>query len=269
LYCNITINNFTQNIPPEIFNFDEIFPMQKLISYPISIIYYLVFGLLLCVFHPIQWICLKIGYQAHKKSVDVLNFFLVRATHLLGTTYQMNGLDKIPNQGPIIFVANHQSLYDIPAMIWFFRKAHPKFISKKELGKGIPSVSFNLKYGGSVLIDRKDGKQAIAQIEKMAKYIQETKRAVVIFPEGTRSRNGQPKKFQENGLKTLFTHAKYAWIVPVTIQNSWKMVRYGSFPMGLGSRLVFEVHEAYPVHSDSIENLIAKTEQIITQKLNS
>ncbi len=243
--------------------------MQKLISYPISIIYYLVFGFWLCLFHPIQWICLKIGYQAHKKSVDILNFFLVRTTHLLGTTYQMNGLDKIPSQGPIIFVANHQSMYDIPPMIWFFRKAHPKFISKKELGKGIPSVSFNLKYGGSVLIDRKDGKQAIAQIEKIAQYIQDTKRAVVIFPEGTRSRNGSTKKFQENGLKTLFNYAPDAWIVPVSIQNSWKLVQFGSFPMGLGNQLVFEVHNAYPVNSDSIENLIAKTEQIITQKLIS
>lgn len=243
--------------------------MQKLISYPISVVYYLVFGLLLCLFHPIQWIGLKISYQAHKKSVDILNFFLVRATHLLGTTYQMNGLEKIPNQGPIIFVANHQSLYDIPAMIWFFRKAQPKFISKKELGKGIPSVSFNLKYGGSVLIDRKDGKQAIAQIEKMANYIQTTKRAVVIFPEGTRSRNGQPKKFQENGLRTLILNAPDAWIVPVSIQNSWKMVRFGSFPMGLGNRLIFTIHDAFQVSSDTPDRLLVKTEQIITQKLLS
>jgi 1-acyl-sn-glycerol-3-phosphate acyltransferase len=120
-----------------------------------------------------------------------------------------------------------------------------------------------------VLIDRKDSKQAIAQIQKIAQYIQDTKRAVVIFPEGTRSRNGSPKKFQENGLKTLFKYAPDAWIVPVSIQNSWKLVRFGTFPMGLGNRLVFEVHNAYPVNSDSIENLIAKTEQIITQKLIS
>ena len=47
------------------------------------------------------------------------------------------------------------------------RKWHPKFISKKELGKGIPSVSYNLKYGGSALIDRKDPKQALPEIKKV------------------------------------------------------------------------------------------------------
>jgi 1-acyl-sn-glycerol-3-phosphate acyltransferase len=48
---------------------------------------------------------------------------------------------NIPNGVPIIFVANHQSLYDILGIIWYLRKFHAKFVSKKELGKGIPSVS--------------------------------------------------------------------------------------------------------------------------------
>ncbi|MDQ5928456.1 MAG: 1-acyl-sn-glycerol-3-phosphate acyltransferase, partial [Bacteroidota bacterium] len=116
--------------------------MQKIISYPISVIYYLCFGLCLVVFHPIQWICLTLfGYQAHKKSVDYLNFSLLRCTNLVGTTYKVTGVDTIPKNVPIIFVANHQSMYDIVAMIWYFRRFHCKFVSKKELGSGIPSVS--------------------------------------------------------------------------------------------------------------------------------
>ena len=43
---------------------------------------------------------------------------------------------------PIIVVSNHQNMMDIPPLIWYFRHQHAKFISKKELGRGIPSVSF-------------------------------------------------------------------------------------------------------------------------------
>ena len=96
--------------------------MEKLISYPISVVFYLCFGLFLCIFHPIQWVCFNVfGYQAHKKSVDYLNFFLVRCTNLLGTTYTFKNRKLIPEDVPIIFVANHQSLYDIVGIIWYLR----------------------------------------------------------------------------------------------------------------------------------------------------
>lgn len=121
--------------------------MQKIISYPFSILFYLFFSLWLVIFHPIQWVCYNVfGYNAHRWSVAILNWFLVRTTHLLGTTYSIKGMENVPNNVPVIIVSNHQSLYDIPPYIWFLRKLHPKFISKKELGKGIPSVSYNLKY---------------------------------------------------------------------------------------------------------------------------
>lgn len=244
--------------------------MIKILSYPISIVFYLFFGLTLCVFHPIQWICFNIfGYQAHKKSVDYLNFFLVRCTQILGATYKIENRELAPKGVPVIIVANHQSMYDIPPIIWFLRKLHPKFISKKELGKGIPSVSYNLRHGGSVLIDRKDPKQALPQIKKVAEYIEKHNRSVVIFPEGTRSKTGHPKKFSENGLKILCKHAPSAYILPISINNSWKMVRYGSFPMGLGSRLTFTIHQPLKVSDYSFEDLLEKTESTVVSGIRN
>ncbi|NAS31778.1 1-acyl-sn-glycerol-3-phosphate acyltransferase [Flavobacteriaceae bacterium R38] len=242
--------------------------MRKILAYLLSPVFYLAFGLILLVFHPIQWMCLNLfGYQAHKKSVDFLNFFLIRSTHLLGTRYSFDHQFKIPTSQPVIIVANHQSLYDIPPIIWFMRKHHPKFISKKELGKGIPSVSFNLRHGGSALIDRKDPKQSIPALKAFALYIEKNKRAAVIFPEGTRSRTGKPKKFAVNGLKVLFKHIPDALVVPVTINNSWKMLRYGKYPMGVGSHLKFKVHEPIRVGSVNDDELISLVEKIITQDI--
>ena len=242
--------------------------MEKIISYPISIIYYLCFVTCLLIFHPIQWICFNFfGYQAHKKSVDYLNFCLVKCTNLLGTTYHFKNVASIPKNTPIIFVANHQSMYDIIAIIWYLRRFHAKFVSKKELGKGVPSVSYNLRHGDSVLIDRKDPKQAIAEISGLSKYIEKNKRSAVIFPEGTRSKTGIPKKFSESGLKMLCKYAPSAYIVPISINNSWKMVKFGSFPMGLGTNLKFIVHPAIPVKDFSFEELMIKTENAIVESI--
>jgi 1-acyl-sn-glycerol-3-phosphate acyltransferase len=244
--------------------------MEKILSYPLSILFYLAFLIMLLIFHPIQWICLNVfGYQAHKKSVDILNGCLVRTTHILGTTYDIQHRERLPEGVPLIIVANHQSMYDIPPIIWFMRKVHPKFISKKELGKGIPSVSYNLRHGGSVLIDRKDPKQALPAIKQIGEYIQKHNRSAVIFPEGTRSKTGVPKRFSENGLKILCKYAPSAYIVPVSINNSWKLVRYGQFPLGLGNRLTFTVQEPFAIKDIPFAEVMERTENAVTQGIKN
>jgi len=244
--------------------------MEKLISYPISVVFYIFFVGSLIVFHPIQWICFNFfGYQAHKKSVDYLNFCLEKCTLLLGTWFQFRNTNSIPNGVPVIFVANHQSLYDIVGIIWHLRRFHAKFVSKKELGKGIPSVSYNLRHGGSVLIDRKDPKQAIPVIKGLGEYIEKHKRSAVIFPEGTRSKDGNPKKFSENGLKILCKYAPSAVVVPITINNSWKLVKFGAFPMGLGNRVEFIIHEAIPVKAYPFEELMERVEKAVVQSIRN
>jgi 1-acyl-sn-glycerol-3-phosphate acyltransferase len=242
--------------------------MQKILAYPLTVIYFLLFGLTLLVFHPIQWICFNLfGYEALKSSVALLNLCLLRCAHVLGTTYTFNNPHKIPTDKPLILVLNHQSMNDIPPIIWFMRKHHPKFVSKIELGKGIPSVSYNLRHGGSVLIDRKDSKQALVQIAKLGKYIEKYHRSAVIFPEGTRSRDGHPKKFQPTGLKILMKNAPSALIVPISINNSWKMLRYGKFPYGIGNRITIDVHQPIENHGN-LEELVALAEERVTSGIN-
>jgi len=217
---------------------------MKLISYPISGIYYLFFGLTLIVFHPLQWLCLNVfGQKTHQKSVYALQWSLMRCANILGTQFSFNNPHNIDTNRPLIIVANHQSLHDIYPLTWYMRKHSPKFISKIELGKGIPSVSYNLRHGGAALIDRKNPRQSLPVLMKFGEYIEKNNYAAVIFPEGTRSKDGTPKAFQTKGLDILFKKIPSALIVPITINNSWKMFRYGMFPMGLGNHLKFTVHK--------------------------
>ncbi len=244
------------------------FTMKKVLAYPLSILCYFFFFLNLLIFHPVQWISLKLGgYSAHKRSVEIFNLFLMRSLNILGTRFSFDNPYEIPLDRPCIFVANHQGLYDIPPIIWFLRKHHPKFVSKKELGKGIPSISFNLRHGGSVLIDRKDPRQAIVALSRFSEALNKTKHSAVIFPEGTRSRDGKPKKFAVTGLQILIKKMPEAVVVPITINNSWKLFEYGKFPLGIGVHIKLSVHKPIPEASGDVEGLIALVEKTIVSDI--
>jgi len=242
--------------------------MKKFLGYIFTPIHYIFWGLLLITFHPIQWLCLKLGgYTAHKHSVDLLNFFLVGSYYIMGSHVSFRNRQNLPANRSIIFIANHQSLYDIPPMIWFLRKHHAKFISKIELTKGIPSISFNLKYGGAANIDRKDPKQAIGEILKLAQRMKANTWSTVIFPEGTRSRTGKLKPFAVGGIATILKKVPGALVVPVAIDGAWKMVQYGKFPLSFGEKMSWTVLE--PIEPDGLtaDEVVAKAEQAIRKHI--
>jgi 1-acyl-sn-glycerol-3-phosphate acyltransferase len=244
--------------------------MQKVIAYPLTILYFFCFGLTLIVFHPILWFSNNVfGYKALKVSVDWLQFMLMRCLNVLGTRFTFTNPYDIDTKQPLIVVSNHQSMYDISPIMWYMRKHHPKFVAKKELGKGFPSVSYNLRHGGSVLIDRKNPRQALPAIMKFGEYIEDTKRAAVIFPEGTRSKTGIPKPFQTKGLEVLIKKIPSGTIVPISINNSWKMLRYGKFPMGIGNHLKFTVHQPIKIATFvDKEELIRVVEKTISSNIH-
>ena len=242
--------------------------MQKLLSYLLTPLHYLVFTFFLLVFHPIQWVAFRFfGYKAHKNVVDVMNLGLISSYYLLGNTVSFSNRFDLPKNRPIIFIANHQSLYDIPPLIWFLRKYHAKFISKIELTKGIPSISFNLKYGGGANIDRKDSKSAIVEMSKFGTRMQSNTWSAVIFPEGTRAKTGIMRSFQIGGIATLLKKCPNALLVPIVIRNSWKMVRYGTFPLGTFLNLQFEVLEPIEPTEKDMEVLVKRVETVIREAL--
>jgi 1-acyl-sn-glycerol-3-phosphate acyltransferase len=240
----------------------------KIISYILSPIFAFTFIFLLLIFHPFQWLSFNLfGIKGHAKVVSALNFCLVKSMLILGVPIYLKNEHNLPKDASLIFVSNHQSTFDIPPIGWFFRKYNPKFVAKIELGKGIPSVSYNLRNGGAALINRKDPKQAIGTLVKFSKRIKQNKWGAVIFPEGTRSKTGNPKKFSSNGLKVITKFNKEGYIVPLTINNSWKVFKYGKFPLGLGSPITIITHEPIKIDSMPFDELLAKTESVIKEHI--
>lgn len=175
---------------------------MKFISYLLSPIFMLTFFLLLVVFQPLQWLSFNLfGFKGHKIVVDILNWFLVKSMLILWVPVRFENKHSLSKENNYIFVANHQSLFDIPPLILYFRKYSPKFVAKIELGKGIPSISYNLKYGGAALIDRKDPKQALTALANFSKRIHKENWSAVIFPKEHEVEQESQKNLLLMGLK--------------------------------------------------------------------
>jgi len=242
--------------------------IKKILSYFLTPIYLLWFGLLLVVFHPIQMVTRLIwGYPVRKKTVDIMNYGLLYGLWILGTKITFRGLEKIPQGRPLIIVANHQTTLDIPAVIVGFRRNHPKFISKIELGNGIPSISYNLRHGGSVLIDRKNPRQAVKDILELGKHIEANNYAACIFPEGTRAKDGKLKPFMPAGIASLYKTAPSALIVPFAIDGNYELMKHGYFPMTVGVHLNLTVFDPIEPSGKDMTELAQQIEDMIRKEL--
>lgn len=206
--------------------------MKKVLDYILGSIYLLYFGFLMVIFHGVQVIAYHVfGPAAHQKSVEVFNLCIIAGWYMTGSTASFSQQADIPTGRTVIFISNHQSMFDIPGIIWFLRKYTPKFVSKKELARGIPGISYNLRVGQAALIDRNDPKQAISELLRFAKHIYENRFSAVIFPEGTRSRTGKLKPFAVGGVATLLKKCPEALVVPVAVRNTGRFNPKGFFPL--------------------------------------
>lgn len=213
-----------------------------MLDYFLSSLYMLYFGLLLLLFHVYQVIAFNFfGKKAHRRSVDQFNYFLTVGWYMTGARISFRFRTELPTDRPLIFTPNHQSTFDIPPLIYYLRKYHPIFVSKIELARGIPSISYNLRKSGAALINRKDGKQAIMEIARLGKLIQEHNYSTVIFPEGTRTASGTMRPFAAGGIATLLKKAPDALVVPVAIQGTGRFNPKGLFPLTAFSSLSWTV----------------------------
>lgn len=109
--------------------------------------------------------------------------------------------EKIPDR--FIVVSNHQSIIDIAAIMAAFREHSVRFVAKRELRRWFPAVSRVLRVQRHALISRRgDFQTAMREIERLGRSLRSGQGAV-IFPEGTRSRDGEVHTFHSGALRRL------------------------------------------------------------------
>jgi 1-acyl-sn-glycerol-3-phosphate acyltransferase len=133
------------------------------------------------------------------------------------------GLERVARLGPCVYAANHQSWFDIVALVDVL-PGSLRFIAKKELGR-VPLFGRALRAAGHIEIDRKDLSSAVAAYENAAREVQRGLSAVV-FAEGTRTRTGRLQPFK----KGPFVLAIVAQVplVPVYVAGGFEVLPKGS-----------------------------------------
>ena len=87
-----------------------------------------------------------------------------------------------------------------------------------------------------------------------------------IFPEGTRAKTGVIKPFNVGGIATILKKVPEALVVPIAINNSWQMVRWGVFPLNTFTRMSWEVLEPIDPRDRDVAEVVAAAEARIRQK---
>lgn len=154
----------------------------------------------------------------------------------------VTGTEYIPLEGPVIYMGNHQSNFDILALT----NAIPRrfsWLAKEELFS-VPFFGGAMRRAGYIPLDRSDGRQALKSIEEAARRIRKGF-SVVVFPEGTRTGDGSLLPFKKGGF-ILATRAAVP-VVPFTINGSMAINPRNRFELYPGS---ISVTFSDSVHSD-------------------
>lgn len=183
-----------------------------------------------------------------------------------GVRVKVTGMEKIDPDKPYVFLANHQSMYDI----WTILGAFPpviKWFAKHELFK-IPLIGRAMKATGYLSVDRAQPREAMKALKEAAATIKNGS-SVVIFPEGTRTKDGHLQDFKKGGF-VLAIEAGVP-IVPVVIRNSFNILPGGGLivhPQKVELN-VLEPIETGAYNRKQAEELLEKVHQIFYEQLEA
>lgn len=172
-------------------------------------------GLLIPLWHFLGLISLT---NAQRKLSHYTSYYWARfLIAMAGIKVRVSGLENVPKDGPVLFISNHQSNFDIPVLLGCINKSKG-FLAKIELTK-LPVIHSWMKKMDCVFIDRSDKRQSLKAIFKCIEVIK-SGQSMVVFPEGTRSKGSAISQFKKGSLR--IAEKVQIPIIPVVINGTYK-----------------------------------------------
>ena len=157
-----------------------------------------------------------------------------------GVAVTLEGVENLAPERSYIFAANHQSQFDIFVLQGYLPYDF-RWLAKKELFQ-VPVWGTAMKKAGYIPVDRSHGRQALKSLNEAAKRIAEGT-SVIIFPEGTRSRDGKLQPFKAGGMVLAIKAG--VELVPVAISGTFAILPKGSLLLHPG-RVVVRIGTPIP-----------------------
>lgn len=152
------------------------------------------------------------------------------AVLLAGLHVQVRGSENIPQNRSVVYIVNHQSNFDIP-ILYAGLPLQFRWMAKQELFN-IPLFGQSMRCCGYIPIDRSDRRKTMQSMTAAAQRINQGA-SVIIFPEGTRSADGQLQEFKKGGF--LIAVKAQVPVVPVVIKGSAKVMAKNSWRINGGT----------------------------------
>jgi 1-acyl-sn-glycerol-3-phosphate acyltransferase len=238
--------------------------LKKVIDWLCTIPFLILFGLTLVIFEPIARVARLFGLRPMEVAMGVMQQTLLGVFAVAGTRLQVERANGILPRSGYIIVSNHQSMFDIPIFGGLLFSNYPKYVAKRELRRWLPAISFNLNHGGNAVIDRGDPDQARRAIRELGEAAERRNVAVVIFPEGTRSRDGSLRTFRMGGISELLAAAPNLPVIPTTIDGAWRLLESKLFPIPFGTKVRVRFSEPLQrLAGEDPSDLIARVRETI------
>ena len=216
----------------------------------LSVIYYIVVSMAWLVLYLASWVALIVCYPFDKKRVVVhkLSAWLTATVFIFAplARRKVEGAENIDPEKAYVMVLNHQSMVDILSI--YNLPLVFKWVSKKEVYR-IPLVGRLLLMHGDIVINRASAKEAMQLVHSKGKEWLKKGASVSIFPEGTRSKDGQIHNFKAGA----FILAKDAGvpILPIVLDGTDKLIRKG-WMINWRNRITIKVLP--PISAEEVQN---------------
>lgn len=195
-------------------------------------------------------------FDPHHRYPNAVMMFFGKSIMIANPFWKRHyyGLEKLSEGKPgMIRIANHLSFLDMPLLATL--PVQMKWVSKKELFQ-LPIVGWLMHSAGHISVDR-GSKGAAKSLQKMKAPIQDGT-SVMIFPEGTRSRDGNLKPFKKGAFHAAMDNNFP--VQPIVIEGSFSCIKPDTWEMNLRGDLHVSVLD--PVYPAGFESVDALTEHV-------
>jgi len=146
----------------------------------------------------------------------------------LGIVADVEGLENVPTTGAYVYCSNHQSIVDI-IVLGATLPGDYKWAAKRSLMK-IPFLGWHLTIAGHVPVDRRSGARAAAEVIKLFEVVLRKGNPLLVFPEGTRSEDGQMRPFKNGGFYAAVRAG--VPVIPVAVNGTHSLMKRGARDTG-------------------------------------
>jgi 1-acyl-sn-glycerol-3-phosphate acyltransferase len=216
------------------------------------VLFYVVLVILIT---PFILFCMLAGLR--DPLISVGQWAMRVSRRVLGIEVEVSGLDRIDPRTAYIFMPNHLSFIDGPLVMTLIPGAARVILKQSVLR--IPVVGMGMRFVGFVPVDRKGTEGGKKSVARAAALMRERGYSFLVFPEGTRSRDGRPLPFRRGGFFLALESG--APIVPVTIRGTFELMPKGQWFARRGTVGV-AFHDPVPVTGFTAETMAGLMDRV-------